>query len=1177
MKKKTFTINLNAQTQAKTSRAASFARAVLMVLLCGISYNSSATVSLSPATGGTNICANKAATGSAPAWTTLSSITILEGITDDIQGGSGSAITDVLVLNAPTGWQFNPASPISLSFSSGGNILSMAYTITATTLTVSLDVDGNFAPDVFSISGLQVQATSTSAASGNIYASSVTGITGIVAGTSGTNFGNLSQDPIVTPSVTISAAPTGVICAGTNVTFTPAPLNGGATPTYQWAVNGFAVSSDLAYSTATLTNGDLVEVTMTATGCLTTTTATSNTIVMTVNPAPASHNVTGGGDFCAGGGGVSVGVDATETGINYQLYRGATAIGSPIAGTGSAISFGSQTVAGTYTVLATNASTLCTRAMAGNAPVVVNPLPTVRNVTGGGSYCAGGSGTPVGLDISDLGINYQLYNGTSTVGGLLPGNGSALSFGSQTATGTYTVLATDATTSCPNDMSGFATISINANPIAFNVTGGGSYCSGGTGVTVGLDSSTTGISYQLYNGTTAVGSPISGTGFPFSFGLQTAAGTYTVQATNISTACTSAMASNATISINPLPNVYNVVGGGSYCAGGTGVTVGLDNSDVGIFYILYNGSTTVGSPVAGTGLPLTFGTYTAAGTYTVVGINGTTSCVSDMNDSAVITINPLPLVFNVTGGGGYCLGGTGVNVGLDSSIVGIDYHLYRGSTAVGSAFAGTGAPFSFGLQTVAGTYTVMATNATTTCTKDMSGTATVSINALPDVFNVTGGGSYCAGGAGMAVGLDSSIAGINYQLYNGTTTVGTPFAGTGAPFSFGLQTAAGAYTVLATNATTSCQENMTGSVNVIVTPTVTPTVMITSTAADTICAGTPVAFTAVATDGGALPGYEWKVNGASMSLADTLTYTPVDGDIVSVKLISTAICPSPDTAIDVDTMVITPMVTPYITVAISPNDTVCDSTFITVSGTPFFAGTTPTLTWVVNGSIVGSGPSYTYMPANGDIVYSTMSSDYRCRLVTTVNSSATTVKVDSPIIPLVMLSVAPSAWVGTGTTVTVNATVVNGGATPTYQWYVNNTPQAGATNATFVSSTIANNDSVTVWVTRHDGCSFPNFNSVIFRVGVGTGNISFANSTVTVAPNPSRGTFVVQGALATDADQPISMEISNMLGQVIYQSNFTATHGIINERIQLKDIASGMYLLSMRTANEKKVVHIVVE
>ena len=94
-----------------------------------------------------------------------------------------------------------------------------------------------------------------------------------------------------------------------------------------------------------------------------------------------------------------------------------------------------------------------------------------------------------------------------------------------------------------------------------------------------------------------------------------------------------------------------------------------------------------------------------------------------MTGSAAVTINPLPAAYTVTGSGAYCAGGTGVSVGLSDSEAGINYQLYRGATSVGAAVPGTSEAISFGNQTVAGTYTVIATNATTSCVQNMTGSA----------------------------------------------------------------------------------------------------------------------------------------------------------------------------------------------------------------------------------------------------------------------------------------------------------------------------------------------------------------------------------------------------------------------------------------------------------------------
>jgi hypothetical protein len=72
--------------------------------------------------------------------------------------------------------------------------------------------------------------------------------------------------------------------------------------------------------------------------------------------------------------------------------------------------------------------------------VFVDPLPLVYSVTGGGPYCANGAGVPVGLANSEAGINYTLYIDGLATSQVIPGTGSAITFGNQTIAGNYTCM-----------------------------------------------------------------------------------------------------------------------------------------------------------------------------------------------------------------------------------------------------------------------------------------------------------------------------------------------------------------------------------------------------------------------------------------------------------------------------------------------------------------------------------------------------------------------------------------------------------------------------------------------------------------------------------------------------------------------------------------------------------------
>ena len=195
---------------------------------------------------------------------------------------------------------------------------------------------------------------------------------------------------VYTP-VSVSANPVNsILCENSNGSFSVTAA--GTSPTYQWQV-----STDGGTTFNNITNGGIYAGAATAIislsgvsfalnanlyRCIISGTAPCGAInsaagTLNINAAPTKVIVTGGGSYCVGSNGVAVGLSNSAVGINYQLQLNGVNNGAALSGNGAPLNFGNKTVAGNYTVFATNTSTGCTQQMTGSVTVIVNPLPTL--------------------------------------------------------------------------------------------------------------------------------------------------------------------------------------------------------------------------------------------------------------------------------------------------------------------------------------------------------------------------------------------------------------------------------------------------------------------------------------------------------------------------------------------------------------------------------------------------------------------------------------------------------------------------------------------------------------------------------------------------------------------------------------------------------------------------------
>jgi trimeric autotransporter adhesin len=558
---------------------------------------------------------------------------------------------------------------------------------------------------------------------------------------------------------------------------------------------------------------------------------------------------------------------------------------------------------------------------------------------------------------------------------------------------------------------------------------------------------------------------------------------------------------------------------------------------------------------------------TVSTTGIVTGVSGGTIAISYANSygcaaiySVTVNTSPTP----ITGSANICLGGTSV---LSSTPAGGTWRSFN--IAIASVGASSGIVTGNTLGSTIIEYTVAGS-----CRTNI----TVYVQPLPLVYTVTGGGNHCAGDPGVHIYLSNSTVGVNYMLYNGTSAVGA-YAGTGAPLDFGLHAAAGAYTVIATTTATGCSRNMLGSATVGIIPSVTPSVTLGVSPNDTVCAGATATFTPIPVNGGTAPTYTWYVNSTPVAIAGSYAFIPADHDTVMVVMTSNAVCPSPAAVRGSMVMTVLPFGTPNVGITALPNDTVCRGDVVTVVTGTDFAGTAPVYTWVKNTYIMPgeTGPTYSFVPNDGDFVWCKLASNYPCRLASTDTSNTITITTEDPVMPVV--TIAGNYLIDRGGYDTLTASVA-GAVYPTYQWYINGIPVTGATNAIFIHNNFSypQIDSVSCMVTNHGVCTVTGHQWILIQsTTVGVRNIT-TEGNISVVPNPNKGVFMIRGSLGTATDEAVTIEITDMIGQSIYGNKVTAKNGVLNESVTLgKGLANGMYLLTIRSESESRVFYIVVE
>ena len=358
------------------------------------------------------------------------------------------------------------------------------------------------------------------------------------------------------------------------------------------------------------------------------------------------------------------------------------------------------------------------------------------------------------------------------------------------------------------------------------------------------------------------------------------------------------------------------------------------------------------------------------------------------------------------------------------------------------------------------------------------------------------------------------------------------------------------------------------------------------TGVDRICAGQIPTFTFGETGGGFSPTYQWYVNTFPVSTSD-ISYTDIGpiatGDVIKLVMTSNANCATSATATDTWTMNVIPSIPASVVLTFSPSMPICSGNPVNFIATPTNGGAGPTYDWMINGTLVSTvGPTYTYLPNNGDVITVEMFSNAFCAAPVPVTSNSVTATVNPSLVDWVRIFANPGNTVNYWDPVFFTLEDSNYGFTPTYQWYVNGNPVIGAIYDTFTLTNPQNGDLVYCVMTTSNPCTTAKpaiSDTIIMHIGnVSAPYVNNGFNDLALSPNPNNGSFKLKGSLNTVETGEVALEITDVLGKTIFRKTVSASSGKVDTDISLgDDVANGVYYLRITAGGESDVRHFMIE
>lgn len=686
----------------------------------------------------------------------------------------------------------------------------------------------------------------------------------------------------------------------------------------------------------------------------------------------------------------------------------------------------------------------------------INSIPKLKSAVGD-TVCGSGSATLTATTFSKNVKTYWYTSATSTTpvatknSYITPSITSTSNFYVQavdsvsgcvnsTKTSVIALLQTQATASIKYSSSSFCT-SIDSALVSFSGTKGGVF-SGTAGLTVNL---TTGaIKPKL----STAGSHVV---------------TYTISAIG---ACSAYKAQfNVTINASPTdPAIPSI-------AGCSGTSFKLSSTEKAMGKFFWYVAATGGKPISN---DTTIGVLSASKVYYLIDSNQTTTCKSN-RVKVPITVYSSPSSAVISTDTTICLGGSAtlkLNITGGTSPFTVYYNkLVLSNYKSGGVVVNPTSTTTYKLDSLVDANGCKASKISGSATVTLFNSLVIS-NTLPTTsINICQGSQITSN-----YKINATGSGLKYQWFVNTSSSNVGgLAITGATNStYVPQTKTAGdfyyYCLVSDTCGKTAISNVSGVVKVL--PSLTPQVNI-SASQTSICQNTSIVFSAFPVNGGTAPKFIWYRNGTKVD-SSGVTYistTNKANDSIWVQMFTSEACGTIKAVLSskIKLNVVTNLVP---SVKISTTSTsICEGTKVIYKATPLNGGLAPIYTWKINKTIIQKSSLDSIAISNlknSDTVSVIVMSNASCLSVDSAISNKIVMTVIQKLTPKIVIKDSLINQCE-GISTLFNTVTYNTGANPSYQWRINKDVQSNILN-TFTTSSLKNNDTVSVVLTSSVGC-----------------------------------------------------------------------------------------------------------